>query len=88
MNLELINSFNIFEEELLSLEKLENQGFNNINYLLKTSKKSYIIRVFKSNDSVNISRQFEYEIQKKAYEKNITKYTIFTKNAFFNITAF
>ena len=77
MNLELINSFNIFEEELLSLEKLENQGFNNINYLLKTSKKSYIIRVFKSNDSVNISRQFEYEIQKKAYKKNITSNPIF-----------
>ena len=77
VNFELINSFNIFEEELLSLEKLENQGFNNITYLLKTSKKSYIVRVFKSNDSVNISRKFEYEIQKKAYKKNITSKPIF-----------
>ena len=71
MNLEQLKNYNIFKVELISLELLKNQGFNNINYLLKTSKKSYIIRVFKSNDSVNISRQFEYEIQKKAYKKNI-----------------
>lgn len=77
MNLEFIHSLNLFDEELLGLEKLENQGFNNINYLLKTSKKSYIVRVFKSNDSVNISRKFEYEIQKKAYKKNIASKPIF-----------
>ena len=64
MNLEQIKKYNIFKEELKSLELLKNQGFNNISYLLKTTDKSYIIRVFKSNDSVNISRKFEYKIHK------------------------
>ena len=51
MNLETIKNLNLFKDELLDLEKLKNQGFNNINYLLKTSNKSYIVRVFKSFDS-------------------------------------
>lgn len=83
MNLKLFKTYNIFkEEELLSLEILKNQGFNNVNYLLKTSKKPYIIRVFKSNESVNISRQFEYKIQKKAYKKDITSKPIFLNDDF------
>ena len=65
MNIESLKNYNIFKEKLLSLDLLKNQGFNNISYLLKTTTKSYVIRVFKSNDSVNISRKFEYEIQKK-----------------------
>ena len=43
-----------FEEKLLSLETLKIKGFNNISYLLKTTSSSYVIRVFKSNESVNI----------------------------------
>lgn len=82
MNLELLRSYNIFNEELLNLELLKNQGFNNISYLLKTSSKSYVIRVFKSNESVNISRNFEYEIQKKAYKKNIASKPIFLNENF------
>lgn len=66
LNLKLLKTYNIFKEELLSLEVLKTQGFNNISYLLKTSKKSYIIRVFKSNESVNISREFEFKTQKKS----------------------
>ena len=82
MNLEQLKNYNIFKEELESLELLKNQGFNNISYLLKTAKKSYIIRVFKSNDSVNISREFEYKIQKKAYKKDITSRPIFLNEEF------
>ena len=65
MNIEELEKYNIFEEKLLSLELLKNQGFNNISYLLKTSNNFYVIRVFKSNSSVNISREFEFQIQKK-----------------------
>lgn len=80
MNIEQLKKYHIFkDEEILSLELLKNQGFNNISYLLKTSKNSYVIRVFKSNDSVNISRSFEFETQKKAYKKDIA-----TKPIFFN----
>lgn len=82
VNLELLKTYNIFKEELLSLEPLKNQGFNNTSYLLKTSKKAYIIRVFKSNDSVNISREFEYKIQKKAFKQNIASKPIFLNNEF------
>lgn len=82
MNLELLKNYNIFKEELLSLDLLKNQGFNNISYLLKTSSNSYVIRVFKSNESVNISREFEYKIQKKAYKKNIASKPIFLNENF------
>ena len=82
MNLEQLKNYNIFKEELLSLELLKNQGFNNISYLLKTTNNSYVIRVFKSNESVNISREFEYKIQKKAYKKNIASKPIFLNEDF------
>ena len=82
MNLEQLKNYNIFKEELESLELLKNQGFNNISYLLKTAKKSYIIRVFKSNESVNVSREFEYKIQKKAHKKGITSKPIFLNEEF------
>ena len=82
MNLEQLKNYNIFKEKLLSLELLKTQGFNNISYLLKTSTKSYVIRVFKSNESVNISREFEYEVQKKAHKKNIASKPIFLNAEF------
>ena len=67
MNIKTIKNLNLFKDELLDLKKLKNQGFININYLLKTSNKSYIVRVFKSKNSVNISREFEFKTQKKAW---------------------
>ena len=82
MTLEQIKNYNIFEDKLLSLEILKNQGFNNTSYLLKTSNKSYIIRVFKSNESVNISRKFEYQIQKKANNLGIAPRPIFLNEQF------
>ncbi|AXX94617.1 choline/ethanolamine kinase family protein [Arcobacter ellisii] len=82
MNIEELEKYNIFEEKLLSLELLKNQGFNNISYLLKTSENSYVIRVFKSNSSVNISREFEFQIQKLAYKKDICSKPIFLNDKF------
>lgn len=82
MTIEELETYNIFKEKLLSLELLKNQGFNNISYLLKTSIKSYVIRVFKSNSSVNISREFEFKIQKLAYKKDICSKPIFLNNKF------
>ncbi|MFA6740881.1 MAG: phosphotransferase [Arcobacteraceae bacterium] len=82
MTIEELKKYTIFKEELLNLELLKNQGFNNISYLLKTTGKSYVIRVFKSNESVNISREFEYKIQKRAYKKNIASKPIFLNNKF------
>lgn len=82
MNIEELEKYNIFEEKLLSLELLKNQGFNNISYLLKTSNKSYVIRVFKSNSSVNISREFEFKIQKLAFKQNICSKPIFLNEKF------
>ena len=82
MNLQIIRNYNIFKDDLLSLDKLKNQGYNNINYLLKTSKKDYIVRVFKSENSVNISREFEFTVQKKAFKKNIASKPIYLHNDF------
>ena len=82
MNLETIKNLNLFKDELLGLKKLRNQGFNNINYLLKTSNNSYIVRVFKSFDSVNISREFEFKAQQKAWKKDIASEAIFLNNDF------
>ena len=82
MNIESLKTYNIFNEELLSLDLLKNQGFNNISYLLKTTTNNYVIRVFKSNDSVNISREFEYKIQKKAYKIGIASKPIFLNEEF------
>jgi thiamine kinase-like enzyme len=82
LNLESLKNYNIFKDELLSLDLLKNQGFNNISYLLKTTTNFYVIRVFKSNDSVNISREFEYEIQKKAHKMGIASKPIFLNEEF------
>ena len=82
LNIESLKTYNIFNEELLSLDLLKNQGFNNISYLLKTTTNNYVIRVFKSNDSVNISREFEYKIQKKAYKIGIASKPIFLNEEF------
>jgi thiamine kinase-like enzyme len=88
MNLQTLNNISLFKnEELLSLEKLPIQGFCNINYKLKTSKDKYLVRVFKSDFSVNVSRNFEYKIQKKAWKKSIASKPLYLdKNKQFMIT--
>lgn len=67
MTLQKLENIELFiNEKLQSIEKLQYQGYCNINYKVTTSKSSYLVRVFKNDESVNISREFEYKIQKKA----------------------
>ncbi len=57
-----------------SLTLLQKQGFSNTNYLLKTSKNSYLIKVFKS---LHVNRKFEFEVAEEAYKKDIGAKPIF-----------
>lgn len=82
MNLNEIKKYNIFKNELLNIQLLKTQGFNNISYLLKTLDKEYVIRVFKSKKSVNISRDFEFNAQKKAYKEGFATKPIFLNENF------
>lgn len=85
MTLKKLKKYKLFrKEELLSLELLENQGFCNINYLLTSSKRKYIVRKFKNNETVNISRKYEFKIQKKASKINLASKPLFLdiKNGF------
>ena len=60
-------------KEITSFKLLKTQGFCNDNYLLKCKNKKYLVRVFKNHLSNDINRLFEFNIQKKAYKKNIAK---------------
>ncbi len=68
-------------KKIKSFFLLKNQGYNNTNYLVKSKSKDYVLRVFHSKDSLN--RKFEYQIQKKAFLKNIgAKPFYFKKNSY------
>ncbi len=90
MIIQKLQDYKIFKnEEVLTLEPLKNQGFCNINYELKTSKNTYVLREFRSDATVNISRDFEYKIQKKAYKEGIASKPIYLdKNKSFMIYNF
>ncbi len=62
------------DEELQILTILDNQGFSNINYRLKTSKRSYLIRDL---NSLHVDRKFEFQVGLKAHEKGIGAKPIF-----------
>ncbi|MDA7848015.1 phosphotransferase family protein [Sulfurospirillum sp.] len=62
-----------------SLTLLENQGFCNTNYLLKTDTKKYIIRVF---GSLHVNRKKEFQIAYEAYKKGIAARPIYQDNSF------
>jgi thiamine kinase-like enzyme len=47
---------------------LEDQGYCNVNHLLKTDKKRYLLREFKLSGP---DRKLEFKIQQKAYKKGI-----------------
>lgn len=47
---------------------LDNQGYCNLNHLLKTEKKRYLLREFKLSGP---DRKLEFKIQQKAYQKGI-----------------
>ena len=67
---------------LNNLKLLKYQGFNNISYQIKAKEKKYVLRLFKSKKSVNISRKFEYQAQKKAYKKGFAAKPIFYSKEF------
>ncbi|HSR74724.1 MAG TPA: choline/ethanolamine kinase family protein [Sulfurovum sp.] len=48
---------------------LENQGYNNENYLIHSEEKKYILRKFIRTD---VDREFEFKVQKLAYEIGIS----------------
>ncbi|WP_419769577.1 MAG: phosphotransferase [Candidatus Marinarcus sp.] len=78
MTIEKLKAYKIFKgETLLSLKLLKNQGYCNINYRLKTSQKSYLIRTFKRDETVNINREFEFKTQQKAYKKKLAAQPLF-----------
>jgi len=67
MNISTFKQLTSFKDKnIVSLELLENQGYCNTNYKLTTQKSHYLIRKFKSNDTVTISRNFEFKVQKSA----------------------
>lgn len=51
-----------------SLTLLQNQGLSNTNYLLKTAKKSYVIKAF---GPLHVDRKLEFKVQKEAYKKKV-----------------
>jgi len=72
MQILTLKQLNFFKNKnLVSLDLLTNQGYCNFNYKLSTSSDDYLVRVFKNNDNVNISRSFEFKVQKSASTKNI-----------------
>lgn len=68
--IDTLKNYELFKnEEFISLKKLKNQGFNNTNYMLTTSKQVYLIRKFQSN--LSLDRKLEFEICLEAYKKKI-----------------
>ncbi|XPV69684.1 MAG: choline/ethanolamine kinase family protein [Halarcobacter sp.] len=90
MQIQKLRSLDFFKnKKIKSLKKLKNQGYCNINYKLNTTNKSYLVRVFKKDTTVNISREFEYKIQKKAWKKSIASKPLYLdKEKTFMITSF
>jgi len=72
MTVQTLKKLHFFKnKKILSLHLLKSQGYCNINYKLKTPKNEYLIRVFKDDTTVNISRDFEFKTQKKAAKRKI-----------------
>jgi len=68
--IDTLKNYELFKnEEFISLKKLTQQGFNNTNYILTTSKQTYLIRKFQTNLSMN--RKLEFKICLEVYKKGI-----------------
>ena len=75
-----LKQYSIFEnKEIETFELLENQGYCNENYLLQIDKKKYILRKFIRTD---IDRNFEFRVQKLAYDNGITAKPLFLNDMF------
>ncbi|MBE0496776.1 MAG: phosphotransferase family protein [Campylobacterales bacterium] len=71
MNIAFLRRYALFAgEELTSLTLLENQGYNNTNYLLESTKHHYLVRVFGKS---LLERRREFHIAKKAFAKGISQ---------------
>ena len=70
MDISNLKKYDLFKnEEFITLKKLTNQGFNNTNYTLQTSKQTYLIRNFINNKVIN--RNYEFKVCHEAYNKGI-----------------
>lgn len=68
--IKLLKSHPFFSDKTIdSCTLLEHQGYCNENYLVAAEGKKYIARKLLQTD---IDRKFEYEVQKLAFEKDIT----------------
>ena len=68
-----LNRYELFKNQPIQrFSKLENQGYCNINHLAVTTTNHYLIREFK----IDLDREFEFKIQKKAQQKGLAPYPI------------
>ena len=66
--IEIIKEYELFQNKEITLfEPLENQGHCNINYLLITEQKRYLIRKFKLQND----RELEFRVQKAVYRGGV-----------------
>ena len=64
-----LKHYTLFEnKEIDSYQLLENQGYNNENYVIHSEEKKYILRKFIRTD---VDRKFEFKVQKLAFEKGL-----------------
>lgn len=71
MNIHFLRTHALWANEaLINLTLLENQGYNNTNYLLEGETHNYLVRVFGKN---SLDRKREFEVGKKAFAKGISQ---------------
>lgn len=64
-----LKQYTLFENrEIDAYQLLEEQGYNNKNYVIHSEERKYILRKFIRTD---VDRRFEFEVQKLAFEKGV-----------------
>jgi len=64
-----LKQYTLFENKKIdSYQLLENQGYNNENYVIYSEEKKYILRKFIRTD---VDRRFEFEVQRLAFEQGV-----------------
>jgi thiamine kinase-like enzyme len=64
-----LSKYALFAEETIrEVTLLENQGYNNENYVIQSEEKKYILRKFIRTD---VDRKFEFKVQKLAFERGL-----------------
>jgi len=68
MKIDDLKHYKLFEhQKIIEFKPLEQQGYSNTIYFIKTAHKKYLARKFK----ISLDRKAEFQIQKKAFSKNI-----------------